>query len=147
MLVTHPLNLLMNVQVYCMLASKDTEYLSLWKVSERIIQTQIPPPTLLTLTKLVLIDSGKAEALTYCLESQFSELKVRRKRCDDQEGDASIRVCSCKWTAVKHPRSEPRGHHMSRSWHGPKPKPCICNFGSAVTFSSVLLRHKIITQT
>jgi len=79
-----------------MLASLHTEFLSLWKVSERIIQTQIPSPTLLTLRKLVPLDSGKAEALTYCLESQFSELKVRRKSCDDQKGDASIRVCSCK---------------------------------------------------
>lgn len=79
-----------------MLASLDTEYLSLWKVSERIIQIQIPPPTLLTLTKLILLDSGKAEALPYFLGSQFSELKVRRKKCDDQEGDASIRFCSCK---------------------------------------------------
>jgi hypothetical protein len=58
-----------------MLTSLDTECLSLWKVSERIIQTQIPSPTLLTLTKLVLLYSGKEEALTYCLESQFSELK------------------------------------------------------------------------
>jgi len=79
MLVTRPLNLLKNGQVYSMLASLDTEYLSLWKVSERIIQTQIPSLTLLTLTKLFLLDPGTEEALTYCLKSQFNGLKVRRK--------------------------------------------------------------------
>ena len=58
-----------------MLASLDTEYLSLWKVSERMIQTQIPSPTLITLIKLFFLGSGKAEALPYCFESQFQRNK------------------------------------------------------------------------
>jgi hypothetical protein len=89
-LVTPPLNLLMNGQVDY--ASVTGHGVSTTMECVKADNTNsIPSPTLLTLTKLILLDSRKVEAPTYCLESHFSELKVRRNR-----GDASLRFCPCK---------------------------------------------------